>query len=308
MALITGITGAAADSEEEVRLTTEPAAEIEDRPELEPAPEEASAEPGPGFAERSYVLVGRAMRFVMQTMIPSAWQLLVQEMAEQLPAKISLVPAEELVWQHDEEYQVLLEDLHDQGFVDAGIFRADTMKTQLHLLVNEVYDIRAVVYEHENSGVVLDLVTLFGDGTGVTYVNRSDPGIEQSPLHPNTYLGDVPVFELLDICLRERPKKARLPVTRASAARLMELEYEIGAKRLRGVPVNPVEIADAYLEVITGPAKSDAEEESATPVKDIPPWTGRHETVIPSHDEAIGMVAAEPKPAPPESYVQGKLF
>ena len=65
-----------------------------------------------------------------------------------------------------------MEELHDQGFVDAGIFYAEAMDTKMHLMLNDAYDIRAVIYERANSGVVLDLVTLYGDGTGITYVNR----------------------------------------------------------------------------------------------------------------------------------------
>jgi hypothetical protein len=285
--------------------------------------------------ERSYTLVGRAMRFVMKTITPGAWQSVVQKMAGQLPAKIELEPATDLVWENDARYGRLVEDLRDQGFSDAGVFRAASMNTNLHLLVNEAYDIRAVVYEHANSGVVLDLVTLFGDGTGITYVNRQAPGYDQSPLHPNVYLGDVQVYELLDRCLRDRPKKARLPATPATAARLMELEYEFGAKRLRGESVNPIEIADAYLEVIEkfGAAKpapvaeveasaAVAEPEiveevkvaEATPetqvVAEVRPepvrWTGRADPLLPPLDQAIGLAVAEPKGKSSKAVGAGK--
>ena len=262
MAFITGIAGAAAgpvNTEVEVPLETAPPDEIETSLEVAPA----KPEPGPGLEERSYSLVGRAMRFVMRTVSPGAWQSVVQMMAGQLPTKIELEAVDRARWEREPRHAELAEELRDQGFVDAGMFRALSMNTILHLLVNEAYDIRAVVYEREDSGIVLDLVTLFGDGTGITYVNRDDPGYEQPPLHPNLYLGNVPVFELLDSCLRERPKKARLPVTVATAARLMELEYGFGAKRLRGEPVNPIEIADAYLEVIeqAGGVKLEADQD-----------------------------------------------
>ena len=300
MEIITGITGAAAAEE----------------PELRPEPEIQPEKPEPTLEERGFSLVGRALRFVMKTVTPGAWQSVVQQMAEQLPRKIELEPASELAWEHESRHLQLVEDLQDQGFVDAGMFRAANMNTNLHLLVNEAYDIRAVVYEHGNSGIVLDLVTLFGDGTGITYVNREAPGYEQSPLHPNIYLGDVPVFDLLDTCLRERPKKARLPETPATAAPLMELEYEFGAKRLRGESVNPVEIADAYLEVIercgavkvevAPPVAPEIEapvvEAEATPSAEVKAepvrWTGRFEHVLPPREEAIGLAVAEHKAAP----------
>ena len=248
MGLITGITGAAADP-----VIPEPQVS----PDMELAPtavtpveEPVPSDPGPGLEERSFSLVGRAMRFVMKTVTPGAWQSVIQELAGQMPKTIELKPVPELRWGKEAKHLQFVEELRDQGFVEAGMYYASNMDTNLHLLVNEAYDIRAVVYEREDSGIVLDLVTLFGDGTGITYVNRDDPGYEQSPLHPNVYRGNVPVFELLDACLRERPQKATLPESPATAARLMELEYEFGAKRLRGEPVNPVEIADAYLEVI----------------------------------------------------------
>jgi hypothetical protein len=199
----------------------------------------------------------------MKAITPGAWQTVVQQMAGQMPDKIDLDAADDLAWQDEAQHQQLVEELHDQGFVEAGMFVAASMHSKLHLLVNEVYDLRAVVYEYPNSGIVLDLVTLFGDGTGITYVNRENPGHVQSPLHPNIYLGNVPVFELLDECLRERPKKAALPVSVATAPRLMELEYKFGAKRLRGESVNPIEIADAYLEVIEqGGADADPEDKN----------------------------------------------
>lgn len=250
MEIITGITGAAAKLEPvEASSVQEPEpetvlAEVPAEPVEKPEPE------GPGLEERSFTLVGKALRFVMKTITPGAWLSVVQQMAGQMPESIELDAAEDLAWQDEARHQQVVEELHDQGFVDAGMFVAASMHSKIHLLVNEAYDIRAVVYEYPNSGVVLDLVTLFGDGTGITYVNRDDPGHGQSPLHPNIYMGSVPVFELLDECLRERPKKAAFPVSVATAPRLMELEYEFGAKRLRGEPVNPVEIADAYLEVI----------------------------------------------------------
>lgn len=250
MEIITGITGAAAKLEP---AEEPPAFEPEAEPVLERAPAELleKAEPeGPGLEERSFTLVGKALRFVMKTITPGAWLSVVQQMAGQMPETIELDAASDLTWQEEARHQQLVEELKDQGFVDAGMFVAASMHSKIHLLVNEVYDLRAVVYEYPNSGVVLDLVTLFGDGTGITYVNRENPGHVQSPLHPNIYMGNVPVFELLDECLRERPKKAAFPVGIATAPRLMELEYKFGAKRLRGEPVNPIEIADAYLEVI----------------------------------------------------------
>ena len=251
MGLITGITGAAAEFDAQASPLPEPAAETPIHAESElPTSELSKSEPGPGLEERSFSLVGRAMRFVMKTITPGVWLSVIQEMAGQMPPTIALEPTSEASWEHEARHAQFVEDLRDQGFVDAGLFKAVSVTATVHLLVNEAYDIRAVVYERYDSGIVLDLVTLYGDGTGVTYVNREDPGYEQSPLHPNIYLGDVPVFELLDTCLRDRPKKARLPVTAENAPKVMELEYQFGAKRLRGEPVNPVEIADAYLEVI----------------------------------------------------------
>ncbi|ABF40449.1 hypothetical protein Acid345_1447 [Candidatus Koribacter versatilis Ellin345] len=302
MELITGITGAAAQPEEEVRPELEPRVDSEITQSIpEPEMEAVDNGPPPSLEERSYSLVGRALRFVMKTVTPNAWQNVVQKMAAQLPAKIDLVPTEQ-EWTHELRHRQLVEELIDQGFTDAGMYRAEVMRANLHLLVNETYDIRAVVYEHEHSGVVLDLVTLFGDGTGITYVNREDPGYESSPLHPNVYLGNVQVFELLDKCLRDRPKKARLPENPATAARLMELEYEFGTRRLRGQSVNPIEIADAYLDVIE---KADAvkvpevPEPEPEPAKTSEPvkWTGRPHAVLPPLHEAIGLAAAEHKPA-----------
>jgi hypothetical protein len=309
MELITGITGAAAQPDVEVRPEPDPA-ELELQPVESATVEPVETKPEPNLEERSYTLVGRAMRFLMTTFSPGAWQNIIQKMAEQLPAKIALVPSDSS-WEHETLHQQFVEDLLDQGFTDAGTFRAEAMNANLHLLVNETYDIRAVLYEHEHSGVVLDLVTLYGDGTGVTYVNREDPGHASSPLHPNVYLGhDVHVFDLLDTCLRERPKKARLPETPATAPRLMELEYEFGAKRMRGESVNPIEMADAYLEVIEqfgGPSETEesvpsaeveaAAEEPAAPTAPAVHWTGRHAPVLPPLHEAIGLATAEHKPA-----------
>ena len=84
----------------------------------------------------------------------------------------------------------------------------------------------------------------------MTYVNRGRSGIRAISAASECVQGNVQVVDLLDVCLRERAQKARLPVSVETAPRLMELEYEFGAKRLRGEPVNPVEIADAYLGVI----------------------------------------------------------
>ncbi len=250
MALLLGITGAPApEPDQPDNAAPESPVEAVACPELESA-EPLNAEPGPGLEERSFSLVGRALQFVMKHLTPGAWQSVVQHMADQMPASIELEPADGKAWEDEKRHQELLEELHDQGFVDAGVYRAASIDSKLHLLINEAYDIRAVLYERPESGVVLDLVTLYGDGTGVTYVNRDKPGYEQSPLHPNIYMGNVPVFELLDTCLHERPKKATLPESPGAVARLTELEYEFGAKRLRGEPVNPIEIAEAYLEVI----------------------------------------------------------
>ena len=302
MELITGITGAASQPEVEVRREAPAEPEI-----LEgtPDPEAVAAAPQPTIEERSYSLVGRALRFVMKTFSPNAWQNVVQKMAEQLPAKIELVASEQ-DWDNEKRHRQFVEELIDQGFTDAGVYRAEVMRANLHLMVNETYDIRAVLYEHEHSGVVLDLVTLFGDGTGITYVNREDPGYESSPLHPNVYLGSVPVFEQLDRCLRDRPKKARIPETVVTAPRLMELEYEFGVRRLRGQSVNPVEIADAYLDVIE---KANAAVKTAEVAEPEPPapaavevktapvkWTGRPDPVLPPLHEAIGLAEAEHKP------------
>ncbi len=295
MELITGITGAAAQPEVELRLDAR-ATEEPEIAEAAPDTEAVATAPQPTIEERSYSLVGRAVRFVMKTITPNAWQSVVQKMAEQLPAKIELGTTD-AEWENEKLHRRIVEDLIDQGFTDAGTFRAEAMRANLHLLVNETYDIRGVVYEHEHAGVVLDLVTLYGDGTGITYVNRDDPGYESSPLHPNTYLGDVPPFEQLDRCLRDRPKKARIPATVATAPRLMELEYEFGVRRLRGQSVNPVEIADAYLDVIekSNAVAKTAETPAAETAVPAAKWTGRPHAVLPPLHEAIGLAEAEHK-------------
>src|ERR1700761_9548838 len=215
MALITGITGAAAEPEVSAsdargpelpvqgELFAAPAVEIAASETLtaaivDPAEAESAeviSEPGPNLEERSYTLIGRVMRMVMKTITPGAWQSVVQQMAGQMPDKIELEGADHLSWEQEKRRQELLEELHDQGFVDSGTFYASAMDTKMQLLLNDAYDIRAVIYESPSSGVVLDLVTLYGDGTGVTYVNRPDPGFGQSPLHPNVYMGQVPVYE-----------------------------------------------------------------------------------------------------------------
>jgi hypothetical protein len=294
MGLITGITGAAATLDDQLPLPLETATEAAVAEEVSSAPAKPEraipTEPGPGLEERSFSFVGKLMRVVMQTLSPGTWQSIVQEMAGNMPSTITLENKANLRWNNEARHQQFVEDLCDQGFQEAGMFYAASMDTNLHLMVNEAYDIRAVLYEREDSGMVLDLVTLFGDGTGVTYVNREDPGYEQSPLHPNVYRGNVQVVDLLDVCLRERAQKARLPVSVETAPRLMELEYEFGAKRLRGEPVNPVEIADAYLGVIeqysAGGEKADVREANLPVASDEP--------ALDSSADAVKTIAATP--------------
>ncbi len=273
-------------------------------PTLETEPQQENPQQQPTLGERTYTTVGRAMTFVMKTMIPGAWQAVVQMLADTLPSHIQLKEAAFLDWAQIEVHTEWVEELRDQGFVDAGLYHANPMCNNLHLLVNEAYDLRAIIYEHANAGIVLDLVTLYCDGTGMTFVNRPSPGYEQPPLHPNIYLGPVRVWELLDTCLRDRPDKPRFPVSRASARRLMELEYEFGAKRLRGESLNPVEIAESYAEVVqvyavkqprgsktTSKARAAAQN---APVTDaVQPVSGKQYEAVEEETSPVASVATE---------------
>jgi hypothetical protein len=116
-----------------------------------------------------------------------------------------------------------IDALKARGFVDAGRYTMpQLMGARIAGLANPQASAYATVAEVEGHGVLVDILTPYADGTYMTYSTLPDQGLERPPGKAMVRMPGVPVEELLERCLAERPKAAFKPV----APELLKAEFE----------------------------------------------------------------------------------
>ena len=139
------------------------------------------------------------------------------------PFRVKLEKVDRPTWADRDQIEFLAGPLRKAGFVDLGIFDVTPSLFRLLALASTKDNIYAAVYQHPESGVHLDLVTAYQDGTFCTYSTSKQAGLLDQPQFKTTKsLPEFRAADLLKRFLAERPQKAMLPATAEAFPELFE--------------------------------------------------------------------------------------
>ncbi len=98
------------------------------------------------------------------------------------PDTIALRPNASPKWKERKKVDAHLAQLRQRGFASAGTFDIPALGGVLLAgFVKPSDGALAVVYEHPRAGVIVDLVTYYPDGTGVTVTSSAPTGLDVRP-------------------------------------------------------------------------------------------------------------------------------
>jgi hypothetical protein len=128
------------------------------------------------------------------------------------PFRVHLEKVDVADWRLEEEVDAIARDLTEAGFQHAGDFQADEIPgLTMRALVHPEHRVDALIYDHPQAGVWLDLVCRYHDGRNLTYATASSSGLANPPyLKIENHPGAEPA-ELLQHCLATRPDGELLP-------------------------------------------------------------------------------------------------
>ena len=148
-----------------------------------------------------------------------------QALAKQ-PDQIRLFPQPGYQWKKPVAVSKLANPLAARGFTDLGPYRIDVMPdVTLRFLVNPAVSIYACVYEHARTGIWLDLVSRYADGSGATFTTLGGSGMNQRPHDTIVRAPSASSEALYGRMLRERPQRTLLRLDAATVIRLFEGAY-----------------------------------------------------------------------------------
>lgn len=156
------------------------------------------------------------------------------------PAKVTLERMATATWSDAKAIGRTVEPLPDLGFEQVGTFQvAEIDGLQLQAWIQPKEDVTAVVYEHPQAGVWLDLVTRYADGTRWTYANTSQgSGVDHQPGHTVERFPGVDTRGLYQKHLADRDSKPREKADPATFVAVFEKAYsdEMEWRNSRGGP------------------------------------------------------------------------
>ncbi|MFO0909255.1 MAG: hypothetical protein U0794_13045 [Isosphaeraceae bacterium] len=127
--------------------------------------------------------------------------------ASQTPSRLHLQRLATSAWMDEEEAGELSEQLRDLGFEHVGFYQTEEVAgLSLESWVQREARAWAVVYEHPQAGVWLDLVSQYDDGRRITFANTlQGEGVDQSPGHEVIRIANLDARELYARFIDERP-------------------------------------------------------------------------------------------------------
>src|SRR3569623_156003 len=128
------------------------------------------------------------------------------------PLRIKLRQLGTSQWQRGAEAEALIEPLRLAGFDEIGCFAMEPSEVLLQAFCLKAESVLAIVYEHPQAGVWLDLVTRYRDGSKITYATLRDTLLDRQENNVIRFHAGIPADELLTQFMAERPQKPMAPV------------------------------------------------------------------------------------------------
>jgi hypothetical protein len=130
--------------------------------------------------------------------------------------------------------------LEELGFEAAGAYTTEEMPgLRMAGYAKPDQSTYGLVYEHPQAGVFADLVTLYEDGTSLTYTTTDQGrGLDQRPGHGKVYGPGLDMTTLYRRLVAERPNRPLKPITTDGFAASFEQAYadEMDWRNARGGP------------------------------------------------------------------------
>jgi hypothetical protein len=144
-----------------------------------------------------------------------------------LPPRIHLYREHDPFWKEKSRVQSLVEPLVALGFEAAGTYGIEEMEgVRLEALVKPEEGVYGAVYEHERAGTWIDLVSLYQDGTSLTYSTAPHGStLDQRPGHGKLYMPELDPSALYERMLAERPRHALARVSTSEFPAAFEKAY-----------------------------------------------------------------------------------
>jgi hypothetical protein len=134
------------------------------------------------------------------------------------PDTIHLEPGESAAWGDPATRDRMTSELQALGFALAGTHVVRELPpVRLRLFAHAAESLLAVVCEHPQRGVWLELACRGTDGTSMTWSSLPPSGLDPRPGHPVHHLPRVSTGAIWKAALRERPAQPLQPATVASA-------------------------------------------------------------------------------------------
>jgi len=119
-----------------------------------------------------------------------------------IPARVQLEHADDLEWKNRDELDALASALRELGYRDCGSFRHSILPVLG--LAHEELSVYALVAEHPESGLFVDLATGYADGRWLTVSTSPENGLDRPDGMPIERFVDTPVENLHGILLDRR--------------------------------------------------------------------------------------------------------
>jgi hypothetical protein len=210
------------------------------------------------------------LRFKLKSIMKSVGELASMGMIVP-PFRVHLEKVDDADWRSQEEVDAITRDLKEAGFQRAGDFHTDEIPgLAMRALVHTDHRIDALIYDHPQAGVWLDLVSRYPDGRNCTFATAPPSGLSNPPyLKIENHPGAEPQ-ELLQHCLATRPSETLLPNPPESFRERFEAAYALEMD-WRGEHGGP---SDQEIRAIAVKSGQEPTDEMVSSVRDM--WTSQY--------------------------------
>jgi len=164
------------------------------------------------------------------------------------PDQIHLQNAGPLAWKNAGAANRLSDAFATRGFQDAGVHTIHEMAgVVVQLLAHSGDSFYAAVYQHPQAGTWFDLVTLFQDGTSVTYSTSRPTGLKPRPGHHTVNLPGADPAQVLDKALAQRPRRPLQPASVGQAVATFERSYAEGMAYRKQIGISTSEVVETAM-------------------------------------------------------------
>ncbi|WP_171472403.1 hypothetical protein [Frigoriglobus tundricola] len=164
-------------------------------------------------------------------------------LSSDLPGRLQIGPIGAARFHRPAVAEQAVTDLTARGFVEVGRYLTNLIPSvPVVLLVNPEHALRALLFEAENSRLVVELATEYPDGRYVFFSNCVEYGFDKRPGTASFRDFRATPLQVLDRCLAERPRDGIVPVGPEAAVAAFERESTLSLAWRKARGLTPREV------------------------------------------------------------------